>query len=313
MKLSVAIIGRSELMYNTILLLEQKKVKINYIITSKEAPEYAYKSIDFEKYAKENNIGFLHTPKLEIQDVQKMENKWGKSDIGISVNYSGIISKDVIDVYQLGILNAHGGDLPRYRGNACMAWAIINNESKVGLCIHKMIGGEIDSGPIISREYIKVCIDTRVGELFKWMEDRIPSLFLESVFKLSENRNYILELQSLDPNEALRCYPRNPEDGRIDWKQSNLSILRLINASSEPFVGAYCFNIEKKIKIWRAEIHNEYENYMAIPGQISEINKDSGDIIVICGLGKLKITEIEIDDKRLKPASYFRSSRSRLN
>ena len=30
----------------------------------------------------------------------------------------------------VGILNAHGGDLSKYRGNACQAWAILNGEKK---------------------------------------------------------------------------------------------------------------------------------------------------------------------------------------
>ena len=46
----------------------------------------------------------------------------------------------VISIFTLGILNAHGGDLPRYRGNACQAWAIINGEEKtyVGYSLKKI-------------------------------------------------------------------------------------------------------------------------------------------------------------------------------
>ncbi|GAB1465742.1 hypothetical protein MASR2M54_12420 [Aliarcobacter cryaerophilus] len=51
-------------------------------------------------------------------------------EIAVSLNYSSIISQNVIDLFPLGVLNAHGGDLPRYRGNACQAWAIINGEEK---------------------------------------------------------------------------------------------------------------------------------------------------------------------------------------
>lgn len=312
MNLSVAIIGRSELMYNTILLLQKNNIKINYIVTAKEAPEYLYKSSDFEEYARNKNIGFLHTAKLDAKSIIELENKWGKADIGISVNYSGIISKEVIDLYPLGILNAHGGDLPRYRGNACMAWAIINQEVKVGLCIHKMIGGELDSGLIICREYLDMSLNTRIGELFSWMEDRIPALFLDSIIKLSGDNNYALEVQSLDPKDALRCYPRNPSDGKINWSKSNLDILRLINASSEPFAGAFAYINEVKIIIWRADLFDDEEIYLAVPGQICSIEKESGSITVICGDGKLKVSEIQVEDKRMPPATYINSIRTRF-
>lgn len=313
MQLSIAIIGRSELMYNTMLKIHENGIHINYIITAKEAPEYKYTSKDFENFAKQNNIGFLHTPNLNVKDIQTLNKKWGKADIGISVNYSGVISKEVIDLFSLGVLNAHGGDLPRYRGNACQAWAIINGEDKIGLCIHSMIGGELDSGKIIARKYFKANIDTRVGQVYKWMEELIPELFLESIIKLSENKDFYLEEQSANPKDALRCYPRNPEDGKIDWTKSNEDIIRLINASSEPFAGAFAEFNNQKIIIWRAELHQDNEIYLAVPGQISVINKDGGEIIVICGEGKIKIIEIEVDNNRVKPTIFFKSLRSRLN
>lgn len=312
MGISVAIIGRSELMYNTMLLLQQNGIIIKYIITAKEAPEYKYKSVDFEKFAMDNNIGFLHTAKLSLKDVLSLEKKWGKTDVGISVNYSGVISKEIIETYALGILNAHGGDLPRYRGNACMAWAIINEESRVGLCIHKMIGGELDSGPIIRREYKAINIDTHVGDLFTWMDKRIPTLFLDSVIELKTNPNYFIELQSLNSKDALRCYPRNSTDGKIDWSKSNEDILRLINASSEPFSGAFTFVNKIKIIIWRAVLYQDDENYLAVPGQVCRVDKTNGFVTAICGNGKLKICDIEVEGKRMLPANYIKSIRHRL-
>jgi methionyl-tRNA formyltransferase len=71
-----------------------------------------------------------------------------RSDIAVSINYTGVLPQGVIDLFPIGVLNAHGGDLPRYRGKACQAWAIINRESRIGLCIQKMIGGELDSGEV---------------------------------------------------------------------------------------------------------------------------------------------------------------------
>ena len=74
--------------------------------------------------------------------------------MAISVNHLSIIDEDIINLFKYGILNAHGGDLPRYR-NACLR-PIINGEKKIGLCVHKMIGGELDNGDIISRDYFEL-------------------------------------------------------------------------------------------------------------------------------------------------------------
>ena len=105
--------------------------------------------------------------------------------------------------FRHGILNAHGGDLPKYRGNACQAWAILNGEEKIGLCVHKMVGGELDSGVIIERESMILDQSTKVGECYEWMNKRIPELFLSAVQRLEENEDYYLEAQSTNPGDAI--------------------------------------------------------------------------------------------------------------
>ena len=114
----------------------------------------------------------------------------------MSINYTGVIPQTIIDLFDNGILNAHGGDLPRYRGNACQAWALINGEERIGLCIHKMIGGELDSGDIIARDYMNVTYNTKISEVWNWMEDRTPVLIEDAIEAIAKNPNFILEQQS---------------------------------------------------------------------------------------------------------------------
>ena len=120
-----------------------------------------------------------------------------------------IINQDTIDLFKLGILNAHGGDLPRYRGNACQAWAILNKENRVGLCIHKMIGSELDSGDIVERDYLSINENTKITQIHEWIDLRVPELFIESLKKLKKNNHYVLEVQSKKNEDILRTYPRS--------------------------------------------------------------------------------------------------------
>lgn len=309
--MKIAIIGRTETLFETALLFLEKGYEIPLIVSAKEAPEYTKTADDFENLASEINAVFIKTARISNAGNVKKIRELEKIDIGISMNYISVISQEIIDSFSLGILNAHGGDLPKYRGNACQAWAIINKEEKVGLCIHKMIGGELDSGDIITREYLPIDINTKIGEIQKWMGEIIPEMFLDSVKNLEDDPNYVLEVQSKNPKDALRCYPRIPSDGKINWQDSNETVLRLINASSEPYAGAFCSYNEKNIIIREAELFKDEENYSAVSGQISQINSD-GSIIVICGQGKLKIKEIEIEGNRMPPAQLIKSIRSRL-
>lgn len=310
----IGIIGRSEYTYESALLLLEHGYEIPIIITAKEAPEYYYTSKDFESLAKKIGAKFIHTPKINKPEVIELIKSCGNIDIGVSINYSGVIEEEVINLFANGILNAHAGDLPKYRGNACMAWAIINGENKIGLCIHKMIAGELDSGDIIVRKYFPVYENTRVGEGFDWMRKETPGMMLEAIKLLQKDKNYFLEKQSLDPKDALRGYARTPNDGKIDWTKSNIEILRLINASSEPFPGAFCYLNSSVIRIWRAEIFDDDEVYLAISGQVSKLNRSSGSVEVITGKGKIRLLEASIENNRTKNiADLIQSSRQRFS
>ncbi|MBV1880761.1 MAG: hypothetical protein KUG82_03970 [Pseudomonadales bacterium] len=308
----VALIGRSELMYETAVLLLDKGFDITLIITCKEAPEYKIKNDDFAQLAKRIDAAYMYTASLGDSESLSFINKYNNCDIALSVNYSGVIPQKIINCFELGILNAHGGDLPRYRGNACQAWAILNGESKIGLCIHKMIGGELDSGDIVARDYLEININTKIGECYSWMEKRIPELFTHAVKQLVQNRCFVLETQSKEKQDALRCYPRRPEDGQINWKDSAMNIHRLINASSEPFLGAYAEYKGEKIIIWASELVLDDEVYLAVPGQITNLRVEDDYIVVATGDGKLKLKDIEYTGVRTKPNKFIKSIRQRL-
>jgi len=309
--MNIAVIGRSELMFNTMQLCQKLDWQIVLIITAKEAPEYKVAAKDFESFATAIGAEYLYTPKLRATDIKELKSTKDGIDICLSVNYSGVIPDDVISLFRLGILNAHGGDLPKYRGNACQAWALINGETRIGLCIHKMIGGELDSGDIIARRYFEANINTRIGKVNLWMTESIPEMFIEAAKILESDSNYVLEHQSKNPTDALRCYPRNPDDGKINWNNTAVAILRQINASSEPYSGAFCEYEGKKMILWRAELFKDDDVYCAVAGQIASINSD-GSIIVITGNGKLKITNISLDGIKGNPSDYLKSIRKRL-
>ncbi|KYG81134.1 methionyl-tRNA formyltransferase [Roseivirga echinicomitans] len=309
--MKVALIGRTKVLLDTGKLLQSKGFEIAYIITSKEAPEYEVGSDDFKAFADELNCPFLHDPAISKDKILKLSTS-NDVAIAISINYSGVISKEVTDLFPLGILNAHGGDLPRYRGNACQAWAIINGEKEIGLCIHRMIGDELDSGDILLKKLYPIDIDTRVGEVYQWFEKDIPRMFLKVAEKLKVEPQFVLEAQSKNSLMALRCYPRRPEDGKIDWHASAEEIVRLVNASSEPFEGAFCLDKEDAVlRIWRAAVFDDQENWCGIPGQIVQY-LESGEIVLLTGQGKIKVSEIEYKGTRSVADTFFKSLRVRF-
>lgn len=303
----IAIIGRTEVLYDTAVMLDEAGHEIVCVLTAKEAPEYKRDAEDFKNLANKLNAPFARGAQIDkhfklLKDV--------KADIAVSINYSGIIPQKIIELFPLGILNAHGGDLPRYRGNACQAWAILNGEDRIGLCIHKMIGGELDSGDIIAREYLNIDISTKIGEVLDWITTKTPPLMIQAINQLRISSDFRLEAQSLKPQDALRCYPRKPEDGKIDWNMSNEEIVRLINASGLPYAGAFCDFQGKKMIIRDAKIVDESNLFCAIAGQI--LNICESGVEIACGSGKVMVTEVEYEGIISNPVEIFRSIRQRL-
>lgn len=304
----VAIIGRTEILYDTAELLRQMGHDVSCILTAKEAPEYTRTAQDFQLLASEWQVPFAQGPRISDHiEFLRASN----SDIAVSINYTGVVPQEVIDIFPTGVLNAHGGDLPRYRGNACQAWAIVNGESRIGLCIHKMIGGELDSGDIIARDYMAIDLSTKVTAAWNWMVERTPSLMAEAVAHLAANPSYVLQSQSKNPADALRCYPRRPEDGRIDWNRPALEILRLVNASNRPYAGAFCKHEDRHLIVWDACLSaHAGEPFMAVPGQVTEIGH--GYLEVACNPGKLRVLEVEYEGEIASPDRIVQSLRSRL-
>ncbi len=71
-----------------------------------------------------------------------------RPDLNISVSYDQILRRPLLESARLGFINCHAGKLPYYRGRNVINWAIINNESEVGLTVHYIDAG-IDTGDII--------------------------------------------------------------------------------------------------------------------------------------------------------------------
>jgi methionyl-tRNA formyltransferase len=305
--MKVAVIGRTEILYETAVVLKQRGYEVSCILSSKEAPEYTRTADDFRKLAEQWTIPYAQGSRIQ-EHIDFLRSS--SADIAVSINYTGVIPQEVIDVFPLGVLNSHGGDLPRYRGNACQAWAIINGEKRVGLCIHKMIGGELDSGDIVARDYLAIDDTTKVTTVWNWMVMRTPGLMVDAVERLAEDPSYRIEVQSRNPADALRCYPRRPQDGRIVWGSRAIDVLRLVNASNRPYAGAFCELQGERMIVWDAALVEDDEVFLAVPGQVVAIGE--GFIDVACGDGKIRLREIELGGKVSPPDLTVKSLRTRL-
>ena len=141
---------------------------------------------------------------------------------------------------------------------------------------------------------------------------KIPPMYLDSLQILDDDPGFVLEKQVDRETEVLRCYPRNPSDGRIDWSLGSTDIIRLINASGKPYSGAFCYLGEEILRVWDAHDLEIQTTICAVPGQIIEIKKDYFDIV--CGVGAIRIMSCSFKGHTVRDMrKIIKSLRSRVS
>ncbi|CAA7617696.1 methionyl-tRNA formyltransferase [Magnetospirillum sp. SS-4] len=287
----VALLGRTRALLEAGRCLIAAGHDIPLVWTCRAEPFYDTREEDFEAFAGLIGADFVNA--LDIHSGESLDRiRDARCEAAISMNWLTLLRPLLLDLFPQGVWNAHAGDLPRYRGNACPNWAILEGESHVGLCIHRMVAA-LDAGPVLVRDRLPLTDATYISDVYDWMGVRIPQMFLEAIDGLERGTATPVP-QPDDSGQALRVYPRRPEDGRIDWRWPADHVLRLIRASSRPFDGAFT-SLEgmRKVTIWRAERAGHPGPFRAVPGQVCFCL--DGDPVIACGDGVIKLTDVGMD------------------
>lgn len=306
-------IGRSEYLLNTIQAISADHDVVG-IVTGPATPESSAKEVDFGEMAKALNCGFILTRHIDQQCLEFCKSL--NADIAISVNWMSVIGDDFISVFPKGVLNAHCGDLPKYRGNAILNWAILNEEAHITVSVHNMVANELDIGTIWAQEKFAVKDDDYIGDLVAKMGEITPQAYVNALRNLTQNKA-LKTFEEVRSAEGFRCYPRIPEDGCIDWHQSAESIQRLIRASSKPYPGAFTAVVDqgilKKLVVWKARVVDHSTSDYGIPGHVIKNCKDTGESWVYTGNGIIALQEVQFSDGlAIAPGNHFKSIRMRL-
>lgn len=312
--MKILLVGRTEILYDTAVALN-KQHTITGIITAPASPEYLRTEKDFQDFADSIGCPCVVAKSLRKDDVKSMLETIS-ADIVISMNWVSIIDDAFISRFRLGVLNAHFGDLPRYRGNAVTNWAMIAGESEVVLTVHFMQGGELDSGDIVLQERMKLTDQTTIADINAYAAGKIPQLFAEAATRL-DNGTLRPMPQSETGLTPFRCYPRLPRDSRINWNMSAADIDVLVRASTHPYSGAYSYLTRsgelKKLYVWKSRVVETETVDVGTPGHLVKHDKETGESWVYTGGGILALCEVSFDDEEpFRPGSVWKSIRTRF-
>ncbi|HEY6168556.1 MAG TPA: methionyl-tRNA formyltransferase [Verrucomicrobiae bacterium] len=213
--------------------------------------------------------------------------------------YGQILPQTVLDLPRFGCLNVHTSLLPKYRGAAPIQWAILNGDAETGVTIMKMDAG-LDTGDIVAT----VTTPIEAGDNAATLHDRLAKLGAELLVRTIPD--YVAGYITPRPQPAEGAsYARKitKEDGALDWKLPATTLWNRVRGLT-PWPGSFThLDAPPKpilLKVWKAE---PLTHDGATPGLVAAADRNG--IVVGCGEGALRITEVQREGGRRLSAAEF--------
>jgi len=219
-----------------------------------------------------------------------------RPDLIVVAAFGQILPVAVLAVPPHGCLNVHASLLPRYRGAAPIAAAILAGDPATGVTIMHMDEG-MDTGPILAQAELPIDPDDTTGSLTARLAQAGATLLVDTLPGWLSGR---VTARSQDPSQATYCRPLEKEDGRIDWTRPALHIERLIRAC-HPWPGAYTEWQGQRLKVLRAHARPQ-RSAQDRPGLVLAAQ---GSLTVASGEGLLELHEVQLAGKKPLAAALF--------
>jgi methionyl-tRNA formyltransferase len=219
-------------------------------------------------------------------------------DVIVVAAYGLILPQEVLDLPRFGCINVHGSVLPRWRGAAPIAAAILAGDVEAGVSIMRMDAG-VDTGPTLSAAYLPVAADDTTGTLTPKLAALGADLLVRTLPRWLAG-----ELKPIpQPEERATHAPRlTKEEGLIDWAEPAAQIERRVRAY-QPWPTAYTRWNGLGLKVLRARADQgsgirDQETGVVVSGK-------AGSAGVVTGRGVLWLEEVQLAGKRAASIGAF--------
>jgi methionyl-tRNA formyltransferase len=247
------------------------------------------------RVADSRGIPVVTPQKLRDPNFLDILRSW-RPELIVVVAYGRILPRSILELPPHGCLNVHYSILPKYRGAAPIAWAILQGDASSGVTTMEL-EEQMDAGPIFLQKEVPIEPQDTQASLQDKMAPIGAVLLRETIRRLTDGT---LVPQRQRDDEATYAPMLKKEDGRIDWKEPAQSIERRVRAFY-PWPSAYTYWNGKLLKIHRAAVVST--NQRVSPGEV--IRADSGGLWIATGEAGLGLEEVQMENKKRLPAAEF--------
>jgi methionyl-tRNA formyltransferase len=219
-------------------------------------------------------------------------------DLAVVVAFGQILPRAVLDVPPRGSINVHASLLPKYRGAAPIAWAIIRGETETGVSIMQMDEG-MDTGPVLLIARTPIGPHETAGELAERLAEIGARTLIDALAHLDA-----LTAVGQAHAEATLAPRLKKEDGHLDWRRPARELVNVVRGCN-PWPGGLALAPGGSLLIWRAALAAA-----APPAPPGTLVPHAQSLAIATGSGALAPIEVQAEGRRALPwQDYLRGAR----
>jgi methionyl-tRNA formyltransferase len=219
------------------------------------------------------------------------------ADVYVTAAIGLLLPARVLALPPHGTLNLHASLLPRWRGAAPVALAILHGDAETGVTLMLTERG-LDTGPIVAKVRCPIRADDTTATLTERLAQQGATLLTETLPRWLAGE---IEPQPQSAEGVTYARRLTKADGRIDWTRPADHIARMLRAYS-PWPGAYTAYRGKQLRILRAGALLERKGDEP-PGTVLMLA--DGRIAVATGQGALVLQELQLAGKKAMPVEVY--------
>jgi methionyl-tRNA formyltransferase len=227
-----------------------------------------------------------------------------RADLYVIAAYGQLLRPAVLAIPRFGCLNVHPSLLPRHRGPAPVAAAILAGDEETGVSIMLTDAG-MDTGPVLAQRRLPLTADATTTRLTPALFEVGADLLLETI-PLWMRGAIVPRPQDEHLATVSRLFTK--DDGWLDWTQPAQALERRVRALN-PWPRTAATGPMGRLLVLAAQAHEDAATTLP-PGTI--LRGEGGAFLVTTGAGTLQLDLVQAEGRKPVAGKTFLAAHPEL-